>query len=1018
MSTTKPCERLNADGSAKGCLLGHAERLKTLHKGPISFWFLNHWLEEEELIRQIRELKDKGFAGFFMHPRGGLHVPYGSEQWYAIIEICVREARRQGMEAWLYDEDPYPSGAAGGKVIWEHPHLRASQLIAKVVDVQEPGELVVDLLPGQLAGVYLVCDGEIQSIDACAGIVRSDWRQRLSHSSYYPPYSIEGGPHWRAETYNPHYRVVCEVTKPGTKLIAFVRQYAEQTPWGAFPDLLNPEATRAFIRYTHEEYFKRFGHEFGETIPGVFTDESKLKGMLAWSEGLPQIFQEVCGLSLKEVLPYLVLDIDERSEYIRWAFREALAIGFMRGFVDPVRQVCEEFRLLWTGHMSPEEDPLGQAVMVPGLLRVLRKMDIPGTDLIGSHIGNAQRPLLHLSPKIASSAAHFEGKTQVGCEAFAVMDWVQDISSMTDIAHWLFALGVNRLITHGQYYSIDGLRKREAPPSQFIQSSYWEHFRYFSDSVRLLSESLTEGVHDARLLLYYPEESFMVYAHDQEQRKTRASEQRKKLGECIHELLISGYDFDLADAQALSDSVADRDQIRIGEERYRALIVPGHYLTKESWNKIQEFWAKGIKVYVVESALTVLGMPLLPVTGAGCELQDMIADLRKSVVPQWLSDGELFGHKRLTEHGALLFLYNNGAQDYSGRVQLDFSGPYEFCDPVQGKWQYVGEVLELDLTARRGVLVRQAQGQCATPYLARKSWQPADVQWSTWKLRYDRDNTLVLHEFRKALLPVSKRGDLLPDEVSLNGGNTVDLLSPAIAIPPYPAAGKDRYLMTSFDCYGKLDSLRLVVDTEFVTSGQQVEFYLNRQRIDDWQRKETFDPMNREAELSPWVQAGRNFLMIVQYDYGEKSMPWPYDAVRLYGDFEVEFPYGRTVPASLKPRRSEYELGGVVSPQQTGHPYYSGVLEYSVDFDWSHDSLPERCMLSLGHVYETVEVWVNQHLLGCLWGDPGLLEMDAAILRPGKNRLELRCTTSPSNYLQAYRRDAGVKGPVQILIPR
>ena len=149
------------------------DRLKT---GPLSFWFLNNDLERQELFRQIRELKEKGFAGFFMHPRGGLSVPYGSTQWYEIILDCVNEAKRIGIEPWLYDEDPYPSGAAGGKVALEHPEYRASELVPVVHPIAGAGEVSLDLPPGALIAAYLVHrDGECTRVDSHGGLVRPDW---------------------------------------------------------------------------------------------------------------------------------------------------------------------------------------------------------------------------------------------------------------------------------------------------------------------------------------------------------------------------------------------------------------------------------------------------------------------------------------------------------------------------------------------------------------------------------------------------------------------------------------------------------------------------------------------------------------------------------------------------------------------------------------------------------------------------------------------------------------------------
>ncbi len=80
------------------------------------FWSLNDKLEGLELSRQIGLMDDGWFGGFFLHAREGLVTPYMSEEWLNMIEVCVREAEKRGMYAWLYDEDKWPSGFAGGVV--------------------------------------------------------------------------------------------------------------------------------------------------------------------------------------------------------------------------------------------------------------------------------------------------------------------------------------------------------------------------------------------------------------------------------------------------------------------------------------------------------------------------------------------------------------------------------------------------------------------------------------------------------------------------------------------------------------------------------------------------------------------------------------------------------------------------------------------------------------------------------------------------------------------------------------
>lgn len=86
------------------------------------FWAWNGKLEEPELRRQIKLFKSMGLGGFFMHSRVGLDTPYLSEEWFKLVNACIDEAKKQGLDAWLYDEDRWPSGAAGGLVTKHHEY--------------------------------------------------------------------------------------------------------------------------------------------------------------------------------------------------------------------------------------------------------------------------------------------------------------------------------------------------------------------------------------------------------------------------------------------------------------------------------------------------------------------------------------------------------------------------------------------------------------------------------------------------------------------------------------------------------------------------------------------------------------------------------------------------------------------------------------------------------------------------------------------------------------------------------
>ena len=108
----------------------------------LPFWSWNDHLQDEELVRQIRQMKQAGMGGFFMHARSGLTLEYMSDAWFHAVDICRKEAAAQGMEAWCYDENGWPSGFAGMKLL-EDPENWAHYLTCRKTDRFDPAALAV-----------------------------------------------------------------------------------------------------------------------------------------------------------------------------------------------------------------------------------------------------------------------------------------------------------------------------------------------------------------------------------------------------------------------------------------------------------------------------------------------------------------------------------------------------------------------------------------------------------------------------------------------------------------------------------------------------------------------------------------------------------------------------------------------------------------------------------------------------------------------------------------------------------
>ena len=107
------------------------------------FWAWNNKLDKNELVWQIEQLKKMGFGGFHMHVRTGMATDYLSDEYMEIVNACVEKARKEKMLAWLYDEDRWPSGAAGG-IVTKNPQYRIRHLLLTRKPYGTPAEFVAE----------------------------------------------------------------------------------------------------------------------------------------------------------------------------------------------------------------------------------------------------------------------------------------------------------------------------------------------------------------------------------------------------------------------------------------------------------------------------------------------------------------------------------------------------------------------------------------------------------------------------------------------------------------------------------------------------------------------------------------------------------------------------------------------------------------------------------------------------------------------------------------------------------
>jgi len=84
-------------------------------------WVWNDRITREGISFQLEEFKNAGIGGVFVHPRPGLITEYISEDWHQLFDFTVQKGKELGLKVWIYDENSYPSGFAGGHVPAQMP---------------------------------------------------------------------------------------------------------------------------------------------------------------------------------------------------------------------------------------------------------------------------------------------------------------------------------------------------------------------------------------------------------------------------------------------------------------------------------------------------------------------------------------------------------------------------------------------------------------------------------------------------------------------------------------------------------------------------------------------------------------------------------------------------------------------------------------------------------------------------------------------------------------------------------
>lgn len=557
------------------------ENPTTFYRGK-PFWSWNGKLEKNELLRQATVLKEMGFGGYFMHSRVGLATEYLGDEWFSLINDLADESVRLEMQAFLYDEDRWPSGSAGGlAAIKESNRMKYLRL-----QILKPSEFHWD---DNLVAAFACKLNGLDFMDC----------QRLDKTS-------------------------SANISDGEAVLAFSIDIMRPHPFyngSAYIDTMDPAAVADFIKMTNEQYLKRCSKRIGTSIQGIFTDEPH-RGMIMssfgqggidpeysipWTPKLPELFRARFGYDLLDKLPDIFLRREgARISPVKWHYVEEIQTLFLQNYLKQIQDWCHANNMIFTGHVLHEDNLVAQVVPNGSMLRNYEYMDTPGMDQLTE--GNQ----CYWNPVQVASVAHQLGRRQVLSELYGCTGWQMSFRNYRDVGGWQALLGVNLRCPHLSWYTMKGESKRDYPASINCQSSWWPEWKNLETYFARFNVVMERGEPERSLLVLDPIESVWAQiglewcnglsAGTPEIQRLEANYQ-----DVFHWLQDANVDFDYGNEDIIHryGKVIEGPSpvLQVGKACYRAVLVTGmETIRGTTLDLLQRFVKAGGNVVVAGAA--------------------------------------------------------------------------------------------------------------------------------------------------------------------------------------------------------------------------------------------------------------------------------------------------------------------------------------------------------------------------------------------------------------------------------
>ncbi len=851
--------------------------------------------------------------------------------------------------------------------------LTYEKFFADLSDMKEKGYGGIVLFNGLLGGFKkdgsYFSEGWFFMVDNCLRAAHDlELRVWIMDDVDAPPGNIGG----RMQKLAPHLKQKRIVLKENDEI------EVQEVDWG-FPAYEPFECAAIFRRVVYEEYKARYGHYFGNTIKGIFSDadsrrvnsnvlfgKKEMIDYFPWVDDFKETFEAKYGYDITPHLPSILRR--ETSEQSRdyWEHCGERYYGWM----GSAYEFCKENGLEYTYHTSDsapfrlETSYFNSAFAEGKAIDAARYCDWPGTDHERLQLNGAifLRPDLYkdyyviwggddknrrvenyydvfadLRAKQAQSSGYLYGKKGVMCEMFAMTGFSASYKEFHNIAAWQMMQGVTFIVLNYYRYRMQNQQKYLASPT-FGRTSYTDFdMKAFNDL--LAEESALCETGNLRVDVALLDPTDYVWRGDGD--SVIECELAKKMNH-----LPGGY------------IISDIKNLSLRAKDLKAVVNPALPLSDEERKIIADL---GLKLYEAN------------------EVDQIEKDFPTGIT--WQGEGELMFMRRDLGNGEEMLIVANIETDDTLRGRLTFAGKTYDIELCSGEMAFFGggydkyreipkDEIKIALSTTAPVTFEHAN---VIPLMR---WEDADGNATSPVKPSLRGNFFALKGWIEEPFELEKHPHTLTQYLPFTAKEALSGLKIAL----------------SHNVILKID--RLSLDGKLLRPSGITKVF------DDTYFVYPFD-----------LAAGEHKLELTLNDAFDIR-----DAIFLGGDFDAEITisddvacigtayyirsyFTKKASITLSPRRNVLKTNESWAEQ--GQPFYSGSVTYAFDVEIPADL--KNPTLVCPDARDAIKLYVDGKYIGSR-----IMAPYRFALPTGKHRIEIEVGNTFANALEAYKAPAGL----------